>query len=80
MAALAETLSAAGIPARVGDSEAQVMWSKLVRLNALACTTSAYDKLLGEIRSTPELRADLARGDRGGLRGGSGGGCRDPER
>jgi len=40
-------------------SEAQVMWSKLVRLNALACTTSAYDKLLGEIRSTPELQADL---------------------
>ncbi|HXC24176.1 MAG TPA: 2-dehydropantoate 2-reductase N-terminal domain-containing protein, partial [Solirubrobacteraceae bacterium] len=39
--------------------EPQVMWSKLVRLNALACTTSAYDKLLGEIRSTPELRADL---------------------
>ena len=43
----------------VGDSEPQVMWSKLVRLNALACTTSAYDLLLGEIRSTPELRADL---------------------
>ena len=35
------------------------MWSKLVRLNALACTTSAYDKLLGEIRSTPELRDEL---------------------
>jgi 2-dehydropantoate 2-reductase len=35
------------------------MWSKLVRLNALACTTSAYDLRLGEIRSTPELRADL---------------------
>ena len=35
------------------------MWSKLVRLNALACTTSARDKLLGEIRSTPELRAEL---------------------
>ncbi len=59
MAALAETLSAAGIPARVGGSEPQVLWSKLVRLNALACTTSAYDKLLGEIRSTPKLRADL---------------------
>jgi len=56
---LARTLSDAGVPARVGASEAQVMWSKLVRLNALACTTSAYDKLLGEIRSTPELRADL---------------------
>jgi 2-dehydropantoate 2-reductase len=59
MERLASTLSAAGIPARVGESEPQVMWSKLVRLNALACTTSAYDKLLGEIRSTPELRADL---------------------
>jgi 2-dehydropantoate 2-reductase len=64
MQALADLLSAAEIPARVilpvsPRSEAQVMWSKLVRLNALACTTSAYDKLLGEIRSTPELRADL---------------------
>jgi 2-dehydropantoate 2-reductase len=59
MQRLAGALSDVGIPARVGDSEAQVMWSKLVRLNALACTTSAFDKLLGEIRSTPELRADL---------------------
>ena len=49
----------AGVPTRVLESEAQVMWSKLVRLNALACTTSAYDKLLGDIRSTPELRRDL---------------------
>jgi 2-dehydropantoate 2-reductase len=57
--ALALTLADAGVPTRVLESEAQVMWSKLVRLNALACTTSAYDKLLGEIRSTPELRADL---------------------
>jgi 2-dehydropantoate 2-reductase len=64
MQTLAQTLSDAGVPARVllpisDASEAQVMWSKLVRLNALACTTSAHDKLLGEIRSTPELRADL---------------------
>jgi 2-dehydropantoate 2-reductase len=59
MESLAELLKEAGVSARVGDSEAQVMWSKLVRLNALACTTSAYDKLLGEIRSTPELRAAL---------------------
>jgi 2-dehydropantoate 2-reductase len=64
MAELARVLSEAGVKAR-GEwpiserSEAQVMWSKLVRLNALACTTSAYDKLLGEIRSTPQLRADL---------------------
>jgi 2-dehydropantoate 2-reductase len=64
MQTLAQTLTDAGVPARVllpisDASEAQVMWSKLVRLNALACTTSAHDKLLGEIRSTPELRAEL---------------------
>jgi 2-dehydropantoate 2-reductase len=59
MERLAGALSDAGVKAQVLDSEAQVMWSKLVRLNALACTTSAYDKLLGEIRSTPALRADL---------------------
>jgi 2-dehydropantoate 2-reductase len=59
MQALAQRLSDVGVPARVLDSEADVMWSKLVRLNALACTTSAYDTLLGEIRSTPRLRADL---------------------
>jgi 2-dehydropantoate 2-reductase len=56
---LAAALGDAGVPFEVLDSEANVMWSKLVRLNALACTTSAYDKLLGEIRSTPALRADL---------------------
>ena len=59
MQELESALNDAGVRARVLDSEAQVMWSKLVRLNALACTTSAYDKLLGEIRSTPALRADL---------------------
>ena len=70
MGRLADVLAAAGVPARVyrpdGDGrppadggEAQVMWSKLVRLNALACTTSAFDRLLGEIRSTPELRGEL---------------------
>jgi 2-dehydropantoate 2-reductase len=59
MQALAQRLSDVGVPARVLESEADVMWSKLVRLNALACTTSAYDTLLGEIRSTPRLRADL---------------------
>ncbi len=59
MRELEAALVAAEVPVGILDSEAQVMWSKLVRLNALACTTSAYDKLLGEIRSTPELRADL---------------------
>jgi 2-dehydropantoate 2-reductase len=59
MEALAKAFSDAEVPVRVLASEAEVMWSKLVRLNALACTTSAYDKLLGEIRSTPELRDEL---------------------
>jgi 2-dehydropantoate 2-reductase len=59
MRALADTFSHADVTVRVSDSEADVMWSKLVRLNALACVTSAYDVLLGEIRSTPRLRADL---------------------
>jgi 2-dehydropantoate 2-reductase len=64
MQALAQTLEGAGVPVRVtlpvsDRSEAQVMWSKLVRLNALACTTSAHGALLGEIRSTPALRAEL---------------------
>jgi 2-dehydropantoate 2-reductase len=59
MEALEQALTTAGLPVRVLDSQPRVMWSKLVRLNALACTTSAYDKLLGEIRATPELRADL---------------------
>ena len=64
MEALAAALTAAEVPNKVhlpigAAAEADVLWSKLVRLNALACTTSAYDKLLGEILSTPELRADL---------------------
>jgi 2-dehydropantoate 2-reductase len=59
MQALADALSQAGVPTAVLESEAQVLWSKLVRLNALACTTSAYDELLGEIRSTPQLFSDL---------------------
>jgi 2-dehydropantoate 2-reductase len=59
MQALATALSMAGVPTQVLDSEANVLWAKLVRLNALACTTSAYDVLLGQIRSTPQLRAEL---------------------
>jgi len=64
MRALADALSSAGVQARAVEpigarSEARVMWSKLVRLNALACTSSAHDKLIGEIRETPALRAEL---------------------
>jgi len=55
----AEVLTAAGVQTRVMGSEAQAMWGKLVRLNALALMTSAYDMTLGPIRSTPELRDEL---------------------
>jgi 2-dehydropantoate 2-reductase len=56
---LAELLEAAGVPARVLESEPQVMWSKLVRLNAIACATSAWDAPVGAIRANPEWRAAL---------------------
>jgi 2-dehydropantoate 2-reductase len=55
----AGALERAGVPVGVLDSEAQVLWGKLVRLNALACTTSAHDLLLGAIRDDPERRAEL---------------------
>jgi 2-dehydropantoate 2-reductase len=59
LAHLQKTLQAAGIPVEIGSSEAQILWSKLVRLNALACTTSACDCQIGFIRSDPEWRVAL---------------------
>ena len=56
--AFAAVLEAAGVPSRVA-AEPQVLWGKLVRLNALACMTSAYDLPLGPIRDDPGLRAEL---------------------
>jgi 2-dehydropantoate 2-reductase len=54
---VAELLNAAGIDARMGDGEAQVMWSKLSRLNAIALTTTAFAAPLGEVRE--EHREEL---------------------
>ncbi len=56
---LASALEHAGLAAQLGDSEAQILWSKLVRLNALACTTSASGETIGFIRSDPAWRALL---------------------
>jgi 2-dehydropantoate 2-reductase len=56
---IAQLLERAEVPATVGPSESQVLWSKLVRLNALACTTSASDRQLGFIRSDAEWRKKL---------------------
>jgi 2-dehydropantoate 2-reductase len=55
----AATLTAAGVPVHVWGSEPDVLWGKLVRLNALACTTTAFDLPLGPIRDDPEMRAQL---------------------
>ncbi len=56
---LADRLRTAEIPVEIGSSEAQILWSKLARLSALACTTSASDEPIGVIRSDPEWRAAL---------------------
>jgi 2-dehydropantoate 2-reductase len=55
----AALLRDAGLQARIGDSEAQVMWSKLARLCALALTTSASDRPIGYVRSDPRWRSAL---------------------
>ncbi len=57
--AVVELLERGGVPAVVGASEAQVTWSKLSRLCALALTTTAYDRPIGPIRAIPELRTEL---------------------
>lgn len=57
--ALAQTFQNAGIAVRTGDSEPNVMWSKLMRLCPLALTTSASDRPLGFVRSDPRWRSAL---------------------
>ncbi len=57
--ALALALVGAEVPVQIGPSEAQILWSKLVRLNALASTTSAANRPIGFIRSDPEWRETL---------------------
>jgi 2-dehydropantoate 2-reductase len=51
--ALAAILGRAGVPVAIERSEVQVLWSKLVRLSALALTTSASGRPLGLIRTDP---------------------------
>ena len=57
--AFVHVLRAAEIPAKLLDREADVLWSKLVRLNALACTTAAADMPIGEVRAHPVWRMRL---------------------
>jgi 2-dehydropantoate 2-reductase len=57
--AVAAMLERAGIPARIGAGQAEVMWSKLARLCPLALTTSAADRPLGYVRTDPRWRSAL---------------------
>ena len=57
--AAAHLLRAAEIPTKVEASEPEVMWRKLVRLNALACTTTAFAEPLGAILAHPRHRLAL---------------------
>ncbi len=57
--ALPAELEAVGVPVRVGGTEADVLWAKLVRLNALAAVTAAIDGTLGEVRAEEAWAARL---------------------
>ncbi len=59
MADIARVISEAHIAAEIGANETQILWEKLVRLNALALTTSYYKKPIGEIRADEEMRNEL---------------------
>jgi 2-dehydropantoate 2-reductase len=56
---IAELVRRAGLEVRIGAGEAEVMWSKLARLCALALTTSAADRPIGYVRSDPRWRSAL---------------------
>jgi 2-dehydropantoate 2-reductase len=59
LAAIADFLSGCGLDTRVGASEAEVLWEKLARLAALACTTALSNQPIGVIRSDAYWRALL---------------------
>ena len=55
----AELFNAIGIKTEIRDNEAAVLWDKLVRLNAIACTTSASGQPIGYVRTDPWWRKQL---------------------
>jgi 2-dehydropantoate 2-reductase len=52
-----DQLERAGIAARFGGSEADVLWEKLARQAAIAALTSATGRTIGELRPDPRLRS-----------------------
>lgn len=59
VARFAHALRAAEVPAKVLDREADVLWSKLVRLCPLALSTSAADAPIGAVWTHPRRRVLL---------------------
>jgi 2-dehydropantoate 2-reductase len=59
MAAFRDLLRTAELPARLGDTEARVLWSRLVAVTAISCTTAAYDRPIGAVRDHPRARLEL---------------------
>jgi len=53
---VAAILKSTGLNAAILDSEAEVIWRKLVRLNAIASVTAVAQRPVGFIRSDPEWR------------------------
>jgi 2-dehydropantoate 2-reductase len=59
LSAVADALIDAGMPAAVLETEAGVLWGKLARLNAIACTTAAANETVGYVRSNASWRVHL---------------------
>ncbi|MFH0732476.1 MAG: 2-dehydropantoate 2-reductase [Candidatus Omnitrophota bacterium] len=55
----AKLLSYIGVKTEVLKTEADVLWEKLVRLGAMACTTAASKKTVGQVRSQKAWRKQL---------------------
>lgn len=51
-----ELFSQSGIPCEILNREAEVIWDKLVRLNAITCAIAASGEELGYVRSDPVWR------------------------
>ncbi len=56
---IANLLISVGIKIEVSDSEPEVLWEKLIFLNALACTTAASNKPIGWVRNNIKWRKAL---------------------
>ena len=56
---ISDMLAKVNITVDVLNTEADVLWRKLVRLNAIACTTSASDRPIGFIKSDKWWRRKL---------------------